>query len=246
MDKKEASKTVAHLLREFMESSRRQMFLLLIGLVLLVLVCTLLRLPDRVNSIEDVPPFGRDAYVVIERNVPSFQTSDISTTCFVDYPPLDVLGRPGAVTACIGPESLPKHLREITNTVQPAGWQETAHKENHGGKLYSRCELVGNRLTGDDEYAENLFTATGYLKNGALAEMENVVSRYVNSSKNHVLYRVTPIYQDNELLARGLELEAFSIEDNGVGICIHVYLYNNQPGVEIDYATGHSTLVSAQ
>jgi len=139
---------------------------------------------------------------------------------------------------------MPTEERGSIGQVKPSGWQ-TAKYDNVDGKyLYNRCHLLGFQLTGENANEENLITGTRYLNVEGMLPFENLVADYVKETENHVLYRVTPVFQGDELVARGVEMEAFSVEDQGEGVYFHVYCYNNQPGISIDYATGESRLAS--
>lgn len=165
------------------------------------------------------------------------------------YSPLDALGRCGAATACLGPETLPpegERRGEISH-VHPSGWQLATYNQNvvPGESLYNRTHLIARCLCENGDIPQNLITGTQHLNQSTMQPLENRVVDYIRQSGNHVLYRVTPLFEGDELVARGLRMEARSIEDEGAGISLSMYCYNVQPGVQIDYATGESHRVDA-
>ena len=220
-----------------------------VSLSLFLLLCLLLSacgaLPAGTHasfSLEDIPEFSGEPYVVLEDNQPGFTQEELTAQGFEEYSPLDLLGRCGTAYACVGLETMPIQDRESISQVKPSGWQTAEYSTSlvDGGYLYNRCHLIGFQLTGENANQENLITGTRYLNVEGMLPFENLVADYVKETGNHVLYRVTPVFSGQELVARGVELEALSVEDGGEGVCFHVYCYNNQPGIEIDYATGDS------
>ena len=195
-------------------------------------------------TLEEVPAFAGEPYVVLEENVPSFGEEDMTTNSYETYSPHDLLGRCGPAEACVGQDLMPTEERGEIGMVKPAGWHTVKYDCVDGTYLYNRCHLLGYQLTGENANEENLITGTRYMNVDGMLPFENQVADYVQETGNHVLYRVTPIYQGAELLARGVQMEALSVEDNGAGVRFNVYVYNAQPGVEIDYATGNSALAS--
>lgn len=191
-------------------------------------------------SIDEIPVFSGDPYVVLDGNVPSFSEDEKIPRAYEFYSELDLLGRCGYAEACIGTELMPSGERGSIGQVKPSGWQLAKYDCVDGKYLYNRCHLIGFQLTGENANEKNLITGTRYLNVDGMLPFENMVADYIQETGNHVLYRVTPIYQGTELVARGVELEAISVEDRGAGICFHVYCYNVQPGIVIDYATGLS------
>lgn len=192
------------------------------------------------DSVQDVPEFSSDVYVVINNNTPEFSESDYTTTSYEFYSELDSLGRCGYAMACIGQDLMPEEARESISSVYPSGWDNNPYDFVDGGYLYNRCHLIGFQLTGENANERNLITGTRYMNVEGMLPFENMVADYVKETGNHVLYRVTPIFDGDNLVARGVQMEAWSVEDSGEGICFHVYCYNNQPGVTIDYATGEN------
>ena len=174
-------------------------------------------------------------------NAPEFDASELTRTDpFETYSDLDSLGRCGVAYANICMELMPTEERESISKVKRTGWVQHQYDFVDGGSLYNRCHLIGFQLTGENANEKNLVTGTRYMNVEGMLPFENQVADYVASTGNHVLYRVTPAFVDTELVARGVEMEAYSVEDQGRGVCFHVYCYNVQPGVEIDYATGEN------
>ncbi len=202
--------------------------------------------PAYSSSVMDVPAFADEAYVVIHDNLPEFSEEDMTTRAYENYAPLDALGRCGYAMACIGPELMPTEERGSIGQVKPSGWQTAKYDFVDGKYLYNRCHLIGYQLTGENANELNLITGTRYLNVEGMLPFENMVADYIKETGNHVLYRVTPVFDGDHLVARGVQMEAWSVEDEGAGICFNVYAYNNQPGVVIDYATGVSALSDTQ
>ena len=185
-----------------------------------------------------VPEYSGNAYVDINDDVPFFSEEELTEENFQEYWPLDELGRCTGAFACIGPESLPTGARENASMIEPTGWQSVKYDSIDGGYLYNRCHLIGYQLTGQSANERNLITGTRYMNVEGMLPFENSVQMYVEGTGNHVLYRVRPYYNGDELLATGVLMEAKSIEDPLVQFC--AFCYNVQPGIEIDYATGFS------
>ena len=192
-------------------------------------------------DMSNIPDYdGTSAYAVIYRNQPSFTEEDYTTESYEYYSDLDSLGRCGVAEACVGVDLMPTEERESISSVHPTGWVQNQYDFVDGKSLYNRCHLIGFQLTGENANEKNLITGTRYMNVDGMLPFENEVADYVASTGNHVLYRVTPAFVGSELVARGVEMEAYSVEDDGQGVCFHVYCYNVQPGVEIDYATGEN------
>ena len=189
-----------------------------------------------------VPPFSGEPFVALADNVPSFLPGEMTTSSYEVYSPLDALGRCGAASACVGVDLMPTEERESIGQVKPSGWQTVKYDCVDGKYLYNRCHLIGFQLTGENANKQNLITGTRYMNVEGMLPFENMVADYVKETENHVLYRVTPIYDGDALVAGGVQMEALSVEDEGKGVSFNVYVYNSQPGVEIDYATGESWL----
>ncbi|MCI7772072.1 MAG: DNA/RNA non-specific endonuclease [Eubacterium sp.] len=195
-----------------------------------------------VSAQTDMASFAYDGkpYVVINDNDPDFTDADMTTTSFESYGELDGLGRCTTAFANIGKDLMPAEKRGSIGEVKPTGWQ-TAKYDNVDGKyLYNRCHLIGYQLTGENANAKNLITGTRYLNVDGMLPFENMVADYIKETNNHVLYRVTPVFSGDNLVASGVHIEAESVEDNGDGILFNVYCFNAQPGIAIDYATGDS------
>ena len=188
-------------------------------------------------TLEDLPAYSGSPYIALNDNEPDFSQADMTTDSFEFYSPLDLLGRCGAAFANVGVDLMPTEDRESISDVTPSGW---INREYDGQHLYNRCHLIGFQLTGENANEENLITGTRYMNVEGMLPFENMVADYVQETENHVLYRVTPIFEGSELVARGVQMEAFSVEDEGDGVCFNVYVYNVQPGITIDYATGES------
>ncbi len=198
---------------------------------------------DKSYLLEDVPDFdGKTAYVLINENKPFFEESEIVTDSYEKYSPLDALGRCGAAVACIGVDLMPTEDRGSIGQVKPSGWHTVKYDIVDGKYLYNRCHLIGYQLTGENANKGNLITGTRYLNIQGMLDFENMVADYIKETKNHVMYRVTPIFEGNNLLATGVLMEAYSVEDSGAGIEFCIYAYNAQPGVSIDYKNGNSVL----
>ena len=191
-------------------------------------------------SLDAIPAYTGEPYVVLNDNIPDFPDRDKTSVPFERYSQLDYFGRCGAAYANVGLETMPTEARGAIGQVKPSGWHTVRYDFVEGKYLYNRCHLIGYQLTAENANELNLITGTRYLNVTGMLPFENQVAEYVKESGNHVLYRVTPIFDADDLVARGVELEALSVEDGGAGICFHVFLYNVQPGVEIDYATGES------
>lgn len=191
-------------------------------------------------SLDDIPEFSDSPYVTVNDNIPYFTENDLTTEAFETYSELDDLGRCGVAYANVCQELMPTEERGEIGQVKPTGWHTVKYDFVSGKYLYNRCHLLGYQLTGENANEQNLITGTRYLNVEGMLPFENMVADYVEETDNHVLYRVTPIFQDDELVARGVLMEGLSVEDDGEGICFNVYCYNNQPGVIIDYATGES------
>lgn len=190
------------------------------------------------DIMENVPEFDGDPYVVINGNEPFFE--DVSNEAFEEYYPMDELERCTGAEACIGQELMPTEERGSIGHVKPSGWHSVKYDFVDGKYLYNRCHLIGFQLTGENATRENLITGTRYMNNEGMLPFENMVADYIKETGNHVYYRVTPVYEEDNLLASGVLMEAKSLEDDGEGICFNVYCYNAQPGVIIDYSTGES------
>lgn len=198
-----------------------------------------------VVTLDNVPEYSGEAYVALNGNKPSFKKSQLTTKAFETYSELDDLGRCGVAFANICTDIMPTEERGAIGSVKPTGWHTIKYDCVDGKYLYNRCHLIGYQLAGENANEKNLITGTRYLNIEGMLPFENMVADYVKETENHVLYRVTPVFEGEDLLASGVQIEAYSVEDKGKGICFNVYCYNVQPGVQIDYATGDSSLDSS-
>ena len=201
--------------------------------------------PAPTVSLADVPAYSGEPFVVLNDNMPLFTNEDYTTQSYETYEDLDALNRCTLTISCIGRDLMPTEDRGNIGQVKPTGWVTTKYDFVDGKYLYNRCHLIGFQLTGENANERNLITGTRYMNVDGMLPFENMVADYVKETGNHVLYRVIPVFEGSELVARGVTMEAWSVEDNGEGICFYVYVYNVQPGVEIDYATGESRLADA-
>lgn len=179
-------------------------------------------------------------YVEIDGNTPSFTVDDATTDAFQSFSPLDWLGRCGTAYACLGPETLPTDVRCDISEIHPSGWVQNFYDFIEGESLYNRSHLIAHCLSGQDANEQNLITGTRHFNADVMEPIEAMVLDYIERTGNHVLYRVTPVFEGDELVARGVQIEALSMEDGGQGVSLNVFLRNIQPGVAIDYATGNN------
>lgn len=189
-------------------------------------------------DLSQVPSYSGEPYVVVNNNIPFFKDSDLTTEAFEKYSDLDSLGRCGAAYANVCQEIMPTEKRGAIGMVKPTGWQTVKYDWVDGKYLYNRCHLIGYQLSGENANEKNLITGTRYLNVNGMLPFENLVADYVHETVHHVLYRVTPVFENSNLVASGVLMEAQSVEDDDVLFC--VYCYNVQPKVTIDYATGES------
>lgn len=191
-------------------------------------------------SVASLPAFSNSPFIEINNNVPEFETYEIqeATTSYETYSQLDSLGRCQEAQASIGQDLMPTEDRESLSAVTPSGWDNERYSCVDGGWIYNRSHLIGFQLTGEQANALNLITGTRYMNVEGMLPFENQVANYVKSTGNHVLYEVTPIYEGDNLVASGVQMEAYSVEDQGQGVQFNVYCYNVQPGININYANG--------
>ena len=193
-------------------------------------------------ELSNIPEYSGNNFVYINNNEPSFTEEEIVNYSYESYAGLDYLGRCGVAMASIGIDMMPTEGRESIGSIKPTGWHTIKYDIVDGKYLYNRCHLIGYQLTGENANPNNLITCTRQMNAVGMLEFENKVAAYVKKTNNHVLYRVTPIFYEDNLLASGVQIEALSIEDNGKGIKFNVFIYNVQDGIEIDYKTGESKL----
>lgn len=195
-------------------------------------------------SLADIPAYSGDIYVVLNNNQPEFTTAELSsTTSFESYSELDALGRCQTAYACVGQDIMPTQERGKIGEIKPSGWHTVKYDTVDGLYLYNRCHLIAYELTAENANEKNLITGTRYMNVSGMLPFENRVADFVKETGMHVLYRVTPVFEGDNLIASGVHMEAESIEDDGAGICFNVYVYNVQPYVAIDYATGDSRAI---
>lgn len=230
------------------KSDKRKSLVTLAAFLMLIAVLIALILIDRrisavpSASLDSIPDFSGDPYIVIEDNIPDFDEKYFSYGAFESYGELDHLGRCTTAFANVGPELMPVEKRGSIGQVKPSGWHTVKYDIVDGRYLYNRCHLIAYQLTGENANVRNLITGTRYMNKEGMLPFENAVADYVKTTRRHVLYRVTPIFEDSELLPRGVHIEAMSVEDHGGGVCFDVFVYNAQPGIDIDYASGESRL----
>ena len=236
--------------------SKKKLKKFLVSIIILILILAIEYFyPDFISSLfnedliqkevsynlSDIPEYTDSPYVIINDNIPDFDENDYVSDSFEKYSKLDILGRCGVAYANICKETMPPKgdERGDISSVKPTGWKQKKHS---GEYLYNRCHLIGYQLSDEDANELNLITGTRYFNVEGMLPFENKVAEYLKQNKdNHVLYRITSIYKGTNLLASGVQMEAYSVEDSGKGICFNVYIYNVQPGIRIDYATGNSS-----
>lgn len=196
-------------------------------------------------SYGSIPAYSGSPYVAVNENIPYFTDEELTTQSFETYSELDSLGRCGVAYACIGQDLMPTEDRESISEVTPSGWNNKEYDFVDGGWLYNRCHLIGFQLTGENANEKNLITGTRSMNVDGMLLFENMTADYIKETGSHVMYRVTPVFEGDELVPRGVLMEGKSVEDNGEGILFNVFVYNVQSGVEIDYMTGDSKLTEA-
>ena len=191
-------------------------------------------------TVDDVPAYSGEPYVEVNDNQPEFTEEELTTVSYEDYSELDELGRCQSAEACIGQDLMPTETRESISSVKPTGWKNKSYDTVDGGYVYNRCHLIGFQLTGENANEENLITGTRYMNVEGMLPFEDEVAAYIKETDNHVMYRVTPVFEGDDLIASGVQMQAESVEDDGAGIGFNVYVYNVQPYVVIDYRTGEN------
>ncbi len=217
-------------------TTRKYLCLALSALIIFLCACT-----SNALQVPDVSYTGK-AYQELNNNYPFFDEKEITTTSYERYSRLDSLNRCGAAQACIGVDIMPQREREAIGQVKPSGWKIAKYDIVDGKYLYNRCHLIGYQLTGENANEKNLITGTRYMNVEGMLPFENEVSEYVKRTRNHVMYRVTPVFEGKNLVASGVIMEALSVEDGGKGVCFNVYVFNVQPGIKINYANGESQI----
>ena len=198
---------------------------------------------DENIDISEIPDYTHQKYVEINNNIPYFDEADLSDESFERYSELDELGRCGVAYANIGVDLMPTEKRGSIGMIKPSGWHTVKYNNVDGKYLYNRCHLIAYQLSGENANEKNLITGTRYMNVEGMLPFEERVGNYVRKTENHVLYRVTPFFEGDNLLAKGVLMEAMSVEDSGEDICFCVFVYNVQPDIQIDYATGKSQYV---
>ena len=196
------------------------------------------------SNIEDIADYNGNSYVIVNDNIPYFKEEEYTTNSFEKYSELDSLGRCGVAYANISKDLMPTEKRGSIGSIKPSGWHTVKYDHIDGKYLYNRCHLIGYQLTGENANEKNLITCTRSMNTKGMLQFENMVTKYIKDTGNHVLYRVTPVFEGNNLVVTGVEMEAYSVEDNGEGIKFNVFVYNIEDGVIIDYKTGDSRLAS--
>ncbi len=192
--------------------------------------------------LDEIPEYDGSTYTEINGNVPEFDPEDFTTESFESYSDLDELGRCGAAYANVGEDLMPTEKRGDISEIHPTGWVQHTYDIVESGSLYNRCHLIAYELTGENANEKNLITGTRYFNAEGMLPFENLIADYIKETGNHVLYRVTPVFEGDDLVARGVQMEAMSVEDEGEGVEFNIFCYNVQPGITIDYATGENWL----
>ncbi|MBE6691879.1 MAG: hypothetical protein E7586_00915 [Ruminococcaceae bacterium] len=195
-------------------------------------------LKNGIIDLSEIPDFSGSPYYVINNNIPNFTKGELEESAFEYYSELDSLGRCQGVIACVGRDTMPTEPRDEIGMVKPTGWQISKYESVDGKYLYNRCHLIGFQLTGENANEKNLITGTRYMNVQGMLPFENQIADFVKDTGKHVLYRVTPVFSGDDLVARGVHLEALSVEDGGEGVCFNVFCYNVQPRIAIDYSNG--------
>ena len=219
-----------------------------LGSVVLIVIALILYFvipgPEKAHvpaiSLDQIPAYAGEPYVILENNTPQFSEKDITSESYEHYGELDALNRCTYTVACIGQDLMPTEDRGNIGQVKPTGWVTAKYDFVDGKYLYNRCHLIGFQLTGENANERNLITGTRYMNVDGMLPFENMVADYIKETGNHVAYRVIPVFDGDNLVADGVTMEAWSVEDQGEGICFYVYVYNVQPGVVINYADGTS------
>ena len=204
----------------------------------------LINIDNNSYDIDNIPSYAGNSYVIVNDNIPNFKEEDYTTTSFEKYGELDYLGRCTTATSNIGIDLMPTEKRGSIGMIKPTGWHTIKYDHIDGKYLYNRCHLIGYQLTGENANKKNLITCTRSMNTKGMLQFENMVADYIKKTSNHVLYIVTPVFEGDNLLATGVQVEAYSVEDSGKGIMFNVFVYNIEDGIIIDYKTGESRLAS--
>ena len=193
-------------------------------------------------SMSNIPEYSGNSYIYIDNNEPSFSEELKNTNSFESYSEFDYLGRCGVALANISKDLMPTTKRDNIGMIKPSGFKTIKFDFIDGKYLYNRCHLIGYQLTGENKNPKNLITCTRSMNTKSMVEFENKVASYIKKTNNHVLYRVNPVFYEDNLIATGVQIEALSVEDNGKGIKFNVFIYNVEDKIEIDYKTGNSKI----
>lgn len=228
---------------------KRVLSLILIALCLFLSSCQsqtkdtgqdVVSVPAEQIALEEVPEYSGEPYIEIDEGEPDFSDTELTADSYETYRELDALGRCQSAEACVGTDLMPDKERESIGQIKPSGWQTVKYDNVDGKYLYNRCHLIGYQLTAENANEKNLITGTRYMNTEGMLPFENEIADYVQETENHVMYRVTPVFEGNNLVASGVWMEAESVGDKGKGVSFNVYVYNVQPGIEIDYSQGNS------
>ncbi len=201
-------------------------------------------LPVVSYDINEIPDYQGKAFVYLNDNKPNFTEEDYNSDTFESYSDLDYLGRCGIAFANIDRSLMATEERGSIGMIKPSGWHTVKYDIVSGKYLYNRCHLIGYQLTGENANEKNLITCTRAMNSEVMLDFENEVAEYIKNTNNHVLYRVTPVFEKENLLATGVIIEVSSVEDRGKSLSYNVFIYNVQDGIEIDYKTGESKLIN--
>ena len=190
----------------------------------------------------EIPSYSENPYVIINNNQPNFSVAELSVNGTEQYSDIDEFGRCGTAFIMCGKDTIPYKnvIQDNIDSIEPSGWIQAEYDEISGGYLWNRCRLIGEQLSAENANKNNINTGTRYMNIDGMLHFETMVADYIKDTGNHVAYRVTPIFEDSNLVCDGIQIEAYSVEDNGEGICFNVYCYNVQPDITIDYSTGYS------
>ena len=227
---------------DYMKKGMKIIIVLILFILIFYLLYLALNTKKVTYNIEDIPDYSGKKYIDINDGKPSFTDSDYSLDVFEKYSDLDIYGRAGVAYAKVGLELMPTEERKSISGVKPSGWHTVKYDNVSGKYLYNRCHLIGFQLTGENANEKNLITCTRNMNSVTMLYYENLVAKYVKDTKDQVLYRVTPIYDSDALVAKGVLMESASVSDKCGKICFNVFVYNVQDGIVIDYATGDSHL----
>lgn len=197
------------------------------------------------NVTYNIPKYNNQPYISLNNGEPIFEEFELRSEAYEEYSALDSLGRCTLASAIVCKETMPKsgEKRGSISNVKPTGWVQAKYDIVSGKNLYNRCHLIGWQLTAENANKKNLITGTRYLNIDGMLDHENMVAEYVKENSGYVAYQVTPIYDGDNLVATGVQMEGYSVNDKGKAICFNIFCYNVQPGIDIDYKTGVSKLI---